>query len=138
MEDYTPKIIEGNYATMLVEVAKCKFCGSWMIERCKHWNSPFPKYIGQNFIAQVHRARWKFRSMRYSDEVDVCEECVQTERFKFTCYLCKKAWTTDNIQASFGYMGQDHLCKICYNTTSASVWASTVKELEEKHKYDFE
>lgn len=136
MESYKPQIIEGRYATFLVQFLKCPLCQQPMIVEEPERNSPFPMSYKINYESQAHAAGFRIRSKVVSNDKHICTVCAESGKGGFNCYLCKQYKESAKLEQSFGDP-PDYLCTDCYATVPAKEWDEIVDRLYDLHQYDF-
>lgn len=142
MDYFKPEIIEEHthtaYGTLLVTLEKCHVCEKWMIAMyCPPTHFGSSSLFGPiGFDYQIKEAGWVLRSGATRDDYEICKECFNAGQEGFRCALCNQVKPMSKSQESFGYP-TEYLCKDCFEIIPAKVWAEKVKELIEKHKYDF-
>lgn len=135
MENYTPKIHKHGQVEMLIQGEECYLCKRVMIP--KDDCDLFPRYFKVSQEAQMKNAGIVFKSIVKVDDMSICQVCADEGKADFFCALCKDRKSTDKIEKSIGDP-PEFLCKDCYNTTTAKIWDNALKELEMKHRYDYE
>ncbi len=137
IECYTPQIIEGGYALMLIQVAACPICKKIMVYIPKDSYALFPAYCKIQAKAQIERAGWIYMSTIKQDDKNICVECVKAGKVTFFCSICEERKPTSKIQESIGWP-PEYMCTDCYETKSAKEWQKHYNALEKDHRYDYE
>lgn len=129
----------GKYIAMYMQVRECPICKHSMINKEEHTRrSIFPMFIGMNQKAQAKELNLKFCSNTEVDDKLICQDCADTGKADFLCYLCKERKPTNKIEESVGILPTEYLCKDCYETVPAKKWDKALEELQEEHRYDYE
>ena len=144
MDSYTPKIIEKfkcfekkAYVEMLLELSFCSICKNIMININK--DNIFPNYYKLQLKEQLKKINGQIQSNIKDKKTDsyICKSCKEKGKLTFICSICNKEHLTNNIQEEIYGDPPEYVCKTCYSTLSAKQWNTEIKELEDKHKWDF-
>jgi len=143
LEEFVPELIENEgYAKVIIQLSKCSVCNRPMIKMEKkdtqRMRNLFPYYWKTNLDSQLKRAGIQYEgTSKDTRDNYVCEECSKAGKGSFTCALCGEERSTDLKEESFGDP-PEYLCKVCYESVSASVWSKKTDELYKSHRWDFE
>jgi len=113
----------GYFAKVLIAIDTCPICGN---------------YMTKNGYGKEIARRSEFSFGEHGNREYICEKCAEAGKATFTCALCGEVRSSDQIGASFGCWEEDFLCKVCYETCTAKVWAVKCDELDNEHRYDYE
>ena len=136
MENYTPDILEEQYARFLVRLDKCLKCECYMVTKPSYARDTFPYYYKLDFNAQVRNAGLVINSGIKVDGHPICEGCAKAGKADFLCALCKERKPTNKVQEKWGD-NPEFLCSDCYETVPVKIWEEKSEELYDAHKYDF-
>lgn len=135
VDKFTPEIIEGNYATFLVQLRRCPTCMQPMVKAPKELDT-FPTSITLRFSRQAERAGIKLQSSITADNRPICTDCASAGQGGFTCYSCEEFKSSDKEETAIG-SPPHYLCTDCYASVPAKEWNEIVEELYGKHQYDY-
>ena len=138
VKDYVPTIID-EYASFLIEVETCASCGAKMVSEPIGYSHPFPVWCDLQFKVQAKRAGLVIASnacMDKDSDKRVCMQCKDNDRCTCLCVMCEQQKPVDRIEKSYGFYPPEHLCKDCFETVSAKIWAEWESDLYEKHRWD--
>jgi hypothetical protein len=130
--------IAGCLYRVTVKVQKCSECGAHLATvDAAHQLRRLP-WMNRGIVKQLELAGCKLvgRLGEFSSERSLCDDCLKT-RAVFECDLCHQKRCGEDISESFGYPAE-YLCRHCFETVSAKVWAEACGGLSESHRYDFE
>jgi len=130
---FVPQVLEEGYGVVLVKIGRCANCHKVTIATGKGYD--FPAFWKAGRREQLQRADWREKSfVTNASGQTLCVDCGKTGG-AFRCEICKQE-RKGEPEESFGDP-PDYLCKPCFETVPARVWADAVKRLEEEHRWDF-
>lgn len=135
---YTNKNV--SYGVVAIRLNICDLCKREMIVPIRSSDSLFALfgYLNEfSFQKQIKMAGWLEQSSISINGEDFCIECADKIELVFNCALCKQAKPKEKIQVEFGYPAEI-ICTDCFDTVPAKIWDEKTKELEVRHRYDWE
>jgi hypothetical protein len=134
---HTPKMVSDEGALFLVSIRRCPICHQWMVH-APDWDrySTFPG--GDNrFVDQAERAGLRLESGHEVDGINICQVCKDTGKATFVCALCGERRPANQEEESFGDP-IEYLCRVCYATVPAKEWDEKIRQLEQRHRHDWD
>ena len=140
--------INGLYVPLSIPLRTCPCCQSRMLDlspyvlkllaQAEDQRGSYFKEKDNRISAQLERAG----VVPSSDVLDtndqpVCEACVKAGRVTFICFGCKRENPVNLIHFTQPGDPCESVCIPCYESHTAKVWDQIIKDLAEKHRWDF-